>query len=198
MTRVLRIVLIIAFIILLAFWFSGIFKSCGKEKNEQTATDTTELVDTNTVFDEMGDEFLDQDLTGTEETTLKGGTDQKVETAYSDAELESFTDYTGTNLPKSKAEPAAKSNTATSSSSGNSGDGGNYLIVAGSFLVEANATELKDKLISQGYNAEVRNFNYSQYHSVIAGRFNSQSEANQLASELKSKGFNCYVKKREL
>jgi len=197
MTRVLRIVLIIAFIILLAFWFSGIFKSCGNEKNEQIATDTTEMVDTGSVFDELGGEFLDEDLTGTEESTVTNGTEQKVETAYTDAELESFTDYTGTDIPKSKSGSASTSGQSGSASSGSS-DGGNYLIIAGSFLVEANANELKDKLINQGYNAEVKSFNYSQYHSVIAGRYNSQSEANSISAELKSKGFNCYVKKREL
>lgn len=200
MTRVLRIVLIIAFIVLLAFWFSGIFKSCGNDKEPKAVTETTEMVDTSTVFDDLGDEFLDEDLSGTTENTGTTGSQQKVETSYSDAELESFTDYTGTDIPKSKSGPAAGSKTMDqpkASSSGNS-SGGNYIIVAGSFLVEANAIELRDRLISQGYNAEVKSFDLSQYHSVIAGRFSTQSEANSVAAEMKSKGFSCYVKKREL
>jgi len=75
------------------------------------------------------------------------------------------------------------------------GDGGSYMVMAGSYLLRENADKMKKKLISLGYSqAEVVIFSASEYHSVIAVRFSSESRAQAAASELKRKGIDSFVK----
>ena len=90
-------------------------------------------------------------------------------------------------------KPAAKPVEAKTSSSSKP-----FFIVAGNYIDKSNADVMKGKLLKLNFNnAEVVNFDMSQYFTVIAGRYKTQEEASGLASKLKNKGIDCYVKKRQ-
>jgi hypothetical protein len=71
------------------------------------------------------------------------------------------------------------------------------MLIAGNYLVQSNANEMRSKLSNLGFaNAEVAIFDNSQYHTVIASRYSDYGEALESSSNLKAKGIDCYVKKR--
>jgi len=77
------------------------------------------------------------------------------------------------------------------------GDGGTYLVMAGSYLLKENAEKMRSKLKTMGYTqAEIMVFPASEYHSVVAVRYSSESKAQAAASELKRKGIDSFVKSK--
>ena len=71
---------------------------------------------------------------------------------------------------------------------------GKYLVVAGNYLVEANAREMVKKLKNLGFSsADHIVFDQSQYYTVIASRSSSQSGAQSSSATLKAKGVDTYV-----
>ncbi len=75
---------------------------------------------------------------------------------------------------------------------------GNYLVIAGNYLLESNADIMVTKLRTSGYsNAEKVVFDLSQYYTVIAGKYDQQSIANSISSELNGIGIDNYVLKRK-
>ena len=75
--------------------------------------------------------------------------------------------------------------------------GGDYMVIAGSFTVKANAEREVSRLKDKGYdNAEVGMFNRGTYANVIVDRFDSVERAKELAKELKSKGIPAYVQEK--
>ena len=87
-------------------------------------------------------------------------------------------------------EQSAGSNSSSSSKP--------YFIIAGNYIDKSNADVMKKKLIKLNFNnAEIVNFELSQYFTVIAGRYNTESQAHNLVSKLKNKGIDCYVKKKK-
>jgi len=85
----------------------------------------------------------------------------------------------------------AQSNIGSSSSASN----GKYFVVAGSFLLEANAKDMLGQLKKAGYqNAEIAVFDLSQYYTVFARRYNSLNSANEMAESISQKlGIETYV-----
>jgi cell division protein FtsN len=74
---------------------------------------------------------------------------------------------------------------------------GKYMVVAGNFLVEANAGNMVRKLNNLGYSAESVVFDESQYYTVLATRSNDYNKALSVSSQLKSKGIDNYVKSQK-
>lgn len=63
---------------------------------------------------------------------------------------------------------------------------GEHLVIAGNFIDRANAQKRADELKSFGFsNAEVVNFELSEYHTVCAGRFTDINEARRIARKIK-------------
>jgi cell division protein FtsN len=63
---------------------------------------------------------------------------------------------------------------------------GIHLVVAGNFLERANAEKHLKSIKDLGYaNAEILNFEISQYYTVIAGRYEDLAEAQRVAKKLK-------------
>jgi len=111
-------------------------------------------------------------------------------------------DYTEVDEIIRENKPAKTQNTTrrtTSTSTVSKGtSSGQYLLLAGSYLIEENAEQMVRKLKKIGYsNAEIVVFDMSQYHSVCAGRFQSKSSARQESSSLKRKGVDNYVHTRQ-
>lgn len=98
----------------------------------------------------------------------------------------------------SKPKPRVQSSTPSRSSASTASTGGNYLVVAGSYLIKDNAEKMITKLKNIGYSgAEIVNFDLSQYHSISAGRYATYDKAGEVVKVLKNKGIDCYVHTRK-
>ena len=94
--------------------------------------------------------------------------------------------------PEPKPQPVKQQPAKTADQPG---DGGKYLVMAGSYLLRDNATKMVKKLREMGYsNAEVVIFPESEFHSVIAVRYASETKAQAAVTELKRKGIESFVK----
>ncbi len=72
---------------------------------------------------------------------------------------------------------------------------GNYLVLAGSFTLRANAEKFAKTLRAKGYSsARVEIFNRGKYAVVLVDRFNNLDEARDLQQRLKADGIDSYVK----
>lgn len=61
-----------------------------------------------------------------------------------------------------------------------------HLVIAGNFLERSNADARAKELRAYGFeNAEVVNFQLSEYHTVCAGRFSDPQEARRVARKIK-------------
>lgn len=95
---------------------------------------------------------------------------------------------------KVKREPARERAPAPTPTRSSSSSTGKYLVVAGNYLVEANAREMVKKLQNLGFSgADHIVFDQSQYYTVIAARSSSQSGAQSSSATLKAKGVDTYV-----
>ncbi len=74
--------------------------------------------------------------------------------------------------------------------------GGVHLVIAGNFLERANAEERVKELKKLGYpQAEVVNFELSEYHTACAGRYSDLNEARRVARKIKEMhGIDTYVR----
>ncbi|MCO6480711.1 MAG: SPOR domain-containing protein [Phaeodactylibacter sp.] len=86
---------------------------------------------------------------------------------------------------------------STSSGSSSTAGSGQYMVIAGTFSVSANAQEMENKLRGMGYNnVTLEPFDRGKYTVVLVGRFASLSDAKTLAGELEGKGVPAYVKRK--
>jgi hypothetical protein len=74
---------------------------------------------------------------------------------------------------------------------------GDYLVLAGSYSIRANAESEVRRLKKMGYdNTRIGLFNGGAYAGVLVDRFENLSAANTLAKELKGKGLEVIVQKK--
>lgn len=98
-------------------------------------------------------------------------------------------------------EPAEEAPTGKdeypSSSASRGGSSGDYMVLAGTFSVKANAEAMVNRLHDLGYsNASVELFNKGAYAVALVDRFSSLTEAQELAADLKTKGIEVFVKEK--
>jgi len=81
--------------------------------------------------------------------------------------------------PKTETKPAVSSSAAAAAD-------GQHLVIAGNFSKLENAEQRLQELKKAGYKeAEIVNFDLSEYHTVCAGRFSDVNEARKLVKKLK-------------
>ncbi|HFC00096.1 MAG TPA: hypothetical protein ENJ53_04760 [Phaeodactylibacter sp.] len=75
---------------------------------------------------------------------------------------------------------------------------GDYLVIAGAFKSEANAKAEVRRLKGLGYpNAEIVEFDFSDYYSVCVAKYDSSSDAQAVADLIKSRsGKKAYVHRK--
>lgn len=84
---------------------------------------------------------------------------------------------------KPAATPAKPVSTPVSSASNT---GGKHLVIAGNFSQLVNAQQRVDELKRAGFkDAEIINFDLSEYHTVCVGRFSDVNEARRMVKKLK-------------
>ena len=94
-------------------------------------------------------------------------------------------------------KPAEVKTTPAQSKESLSGTG-EFTVVAGNYLLEANADQMVKKLKSNGFNkAEKVIFDLSEFFTVIAGRHTSYESASKTVSGLKAKGIDCYIHRKQ-
>ena len=83
--------------------------------------------------------------------------------------------------PKADSAPAKTVSAPVSTDTG-----GKHLVIAGNFSQKSNAEQRVNELKKAGFSdAEVVNFDLSEYHTVCAGRFSDVNEARKLVKKLK-------------
>jgi len=194
MGRVLKILMYLVLLFLVYLWLSTVFKSCNSGDNNiiASATETIEdtaddLVDASQEIADEADEFFeDEDDVNYEE--LDAEEDWEDEDIYEEDIIE-------TPEEKPAAKPERKSNPAPAR---NTSAGGNYLVIAGSYMQKENAQTMRSKLSRLGHDAEIVNFDNSNIHVVTSGRYATRSDADAVARQLSGKGIDNYVHRRKL
>ena len=89
--------------------------------------------------------------------------------------------------PAPVAKPAATpAKTESKPAATTPATGGQHLVIAGNFAQKVNAEQRVQELKKSGFNdAEVINFDLSEYHTVCVGRFSDVNEARKLVKKLK-------------
>ncbi len=180
MGRLPKIIIMIAAMTAIFLWMSTAFNSCGDK--DDILDDTTETIDE--IIDDT-DEFVDN----VSDDIFADDTEEYVDADFVTPDEATDVDFTSTDDSDDSYTPRP---TYTSSSSGD------YMVIAGNYLVQSNANGMTRKLSNLGYpNAEIGIFDRSQYHTVIASRHDSYGAALEVANAINRQGIECYVKKRE-
>jgi len=190
MPLILRIALWACFFTLIFLSTTWMFNSCKSETNQaieavdavaESTEDVMKSVEENVkeVTDELFEDSDEIIYTNEEEeeNNLANDLFQEVET---DDEVQ--------------ATPERKRTTTPEPTRVRSSFNGNYLVVAGNYLVESNAEEMVKKLRTMGFtDASHIVFDQSQYYTVVASRSESHSGAQSSSATLKAKGVDNYV-----
>ncbi|MBC7883876.1 MAG: SPOR domain-containing protein [Saprospiraceae bacterium] len=218
MGRLIRIGIYALIIFILYFLVSVIIKSYYKTNlngEDQTTNNDTTTYDSVTVYPSDTNQLTDSPPISNEDI-VDGIIDYSdVDTKVKELEEKKKTALATSSDSKKTAEnrPAQKPKsdiidevkeikpnqvTKKSSSRGaSSGNGGDYLVMAGSYLLKINADKMVKKLQTMGYTkADVIIFPTSEFHSVIAARFSSETTAKKEAESLKNKGIDSFVKRK--
>jgi len=186
MGRLPKIILMVAALLVV---FLCAFNSCGP-KADDLLNDTEDMVSSTL---EEGEDFLEDDLFEDNSEDIFEEDDSYEETEFVDEpeEEDIETDFTTTDYTDD--QPASGSRPSYTNS-----NGGDYMVIAGNYLVQSNAQSMIRKLSNLGYpNAQIGVFDRSQYHTVIAMRSDSYSSALEVSNAIKRRGVDCYVKKKQ-
>jgi cell division septation protein DedD len=221
MGRLVRVVIYAVVIVLLYFWITAIITSYSKsrDKKEQEIISTDTIIKDSLLADTFGMGHDENAKMISNEDIVDGKINYKEVDAKVNKLQEKKTSAANQNenIPSEKTKSAPKQEVQTSKPAGRpaikpdlkvadppqqpkksdniTGDGGKYLVMAGSYLLKENALKMVKKLRNMGYaNAELIVFTASEYHSVIAVRFSSEIKAQNAAAELKRKGVDSFVK----
>lgn len=182
MGKLMKIVLWIVVLAVVYLACSSLFKSCNGTAADGLETMTEAVSDvaegTTDMVTDVGEELFEDE----ESEEIDYSDDEGYEESEEIIEEEIIEDDPVEETPRY---------TNTSSSSGQ------YMLIAGNYLVETNGNEMIKKLKNLGYgSADLAIFDNSQYHTVIASRYSDYNEALRAESSLKAKGIDCYVKRK--
>ena len=185
MDKLVRVILLIIGLSVAFIWVSNSFTACKSDEGQKEKladyadNDAEELFEGGDVdysTSDVDDEPIDEEIV-----------DDEPEESIASPEV----DFTSPPV-KTKASGSAPAKQPSGTSDGD------YMVIAGNYLVKSNADIMTQKLKDLGYSgAEIAVFDNSQYHTVIAGRYNSYQSASEVANAVKRQGIDCYVKKRQ-
>lgn len=198
MGRALKILAYAVVFFLTYLVITSFLKSCNNNDNIVADKVVTEEVAGN-----EDDYFEDSDSNeseGESEDEFWGGdSSDNIDYKEIDKAVEDNINGTSTDAEVDYTTPPDESTSTTStttypSNTSSSSEGGNYMVIAGSYIINTNAENMVLKLKRLGYNkSEIVVFDMSQYHTVVASRSFNYDDALGIANELKSKGVDCYV-----
>lgn len=213
MGRMLKVGIYALIILLLYFWVTALMKA-GKKTTEKSEP-IEEVADTSFVSQDSS-EFTEEEETDfiSNEDIVSGkipykDVDKTIEALSENKNLPQKTAPVATQQKKTESTPAKPTQQKTEQSrpaikqetpqtiTVNTGEEGDYLVIAGSFILEDNANAMAKKLRAMGYpNAGVVVFSASEYYSVVAVKHKTQEKAQLSVDALKRKGIDCFVKKK--
>ncbi|MGB4840075.1 MAG: SPOR domain-containing protein [Saprospiraceae bacterium] len=223
MGRLVKISIYALFILVLYYWITAIIKTYNdKNKMKEDVTLNDSLSTHNSINDLTNSNDIDTFTSISNEDIIDGNidydaVDKKVKSLTNDnntlSENQNKKGQSTELMPKVENRPAVKQNeqpvkdlkpTVNKKSSVNKtvkstfeGDGGQFMVMAGSYLLNENAEKMVKKLKNQGYpKAKSVVFSSSQYHSVVAAQFSSQAKAQEASADLKRKGIDSFVKSK--
>lgn len=122
--------------------------------------------------------------TKTEEKPVKPAV--KTETPPKSTTTTTSKTTTSTAKPDTSTPKTTSTTAKTVSAPVSTDTGGKHLVIAGNFSQKSNAEQRVNELKKAGFSdAEVVNFDLSEYHTVCAGRFSDVNEARKLVKKLK-------------
>lgn len=194
MGRILKILAYAVILFLVYLVITGFLKSCNNKK-DVAAAEVENAIDE----DYSGDDYFeDGEVTDTgisvdsddifgEEKPSEINYDE-IDKALDEKETTAESDYTSTDYTTPPSSTTTTSNVNSGSSTGD------FMVIAGSYIINTNAENMVLKLKRMGYNnAEIVIFDMSQYHTVVATRSNDYDDALSLSRELQAKGIDSYV-----
>ncbi|MBK9256166.1 MAG: SPOR domain-containing protein [Saprospiraceae bacterium] len=209
MGRIVKVLLYTLVILIMYFWITAIMRASKKSKEAEnipvvSQDSIADITDETEIYDESERPISNDDI-------VNG----KIPYKEVDKTLDELT--TNKKSPETNSNPVQNTTPASKPASQNqdakkpaikpeepkvytdqTSTEGDYLVMAGSYLLEENANKMAAKLRSLGYsNAGVSIFNASQYYSVIAVRHTTQQKAQLSVDALKRQGVECYVKKKQ-
>ena len=217
MNTVIKFLLYLLVLLLLVSWLVTVGKSCGQSTEASNAqqNETSAVVEENSQelmeeleekdFSEELESILDEEEANAESEEIDYSSydpskDEIIEKSTEDTpdiqETGSVESSTNENESANKSSPPPAPKQKVEQRNPSASSGGNYLVVAGSFIIPDNANRMKSKLSRMGYNAEVVNFDLSEYHAVLAGRYPDYNTAQDAVNALSKKGVDAYVKRR--
>ncbi len=204
--RYLKITLSGTALFLLYIWVSILLNSCNNNKpvysEDSVELTEEELGGIDYTEDEFEGENSSSDIDDSDSDMYNSVNDNEDSDEVEEDDDYVAGDYTSSEPEKTRLEPRKKpvpTKTFTSSSSNNTTSSyGDYLVIAGSYLLEDNARKMIQKLKGMGYsNAEIVYFDQSQYHSICAGKYDSRNTAKATSSDLKNQGIDSYVHRKQ-
>jgi cell division septation protein DedD len=220
MSRVLKIVSVAVLLFLSYMWISVLTKSCNKSKeiefpNQKVATPKDDEFGKEDFFEE--NDTIDPslptstpsknnakepiDYTEIDKKIQENKSEKPVTSPKEEVKIPSTEIGTKPQDSKISAKPIVKPiikpevkqiNEIKKTSAVKSG---NYVVIAGNYLVESNADAMIKRLKKAGFTADKAIFNLSEFHTVIVGRYKDNAAAAKTAFILKEKGFDVYVQK---
>ena len=206
MKSIIKFLLYFLAVVLVITWLVTIYKAGQEEIDPNTSVSDAMVEEVGMGEDEdvlaaMNDEELDEEYNN---ILNEAGTEEEEEVADDpdEAELDPMeyddTDETiSNNDPEEVASMPVSTTTDDRIVADHTENVPPYMVIVGSFLVPNNADKRKQEIAQMGFDAEVVNFDLSQYHTVLAGRYNSYADAQAAVKKLKAKGVDAYAKKRE-
>lgn len=161
MGKVFKIVMWIIVLSVIYIWITTVFKAC-KHNAAKAAGEVVEGTE------EMIDE-ASENIEEVSEELFEGGDEEDIDYSSSDdtdfEPIEEVEEIIEEEIVDETPPARYTKNTNTISE-------GQYMLIAGNYLVESNAKEMRNKLSNLGYSSvEVAIFDNSPYHTVIASRF---------------------------
>lgn len=222
MGRVLKILSLAVILFLVYMGITLMTKSCNKSKDNVTE----KLVNQNTdkkadIFDDE-EFFAEDDSSGAAQDVNYKELDQTIADTKNELKEKKTTPVeepvatvkenntkTVSNKPEAPIKSTPKSNapevkkptevkTTPSQTKESLSGTGDFTVVAGNYLLEANADQMVKKLKSNGFGkAEKVVFDLSEFFTVIAGRYSNYESASKTVSSLKAKGIDCYIHRKQ-
>jgi hypothetical protein len=195
MARILKILAYAVILFLLYLVITGFLKSCNNDSKVASASVE------NTIESEKGEAFFEEEEFEGEENTLFAdnvGEIEKIDYDKIDKAVEKRTKSNGEDTPVNVEKKEKPASPKPSTPQNYNSSSGNYLVIAGNYIINTNAENMVLKLKKNGYNnSEIVIFDMSQYHSVVANRFSDYNSAYNLAKQLEAKGIDSYVHRKK-
>ena len=196
MGRLPKIILTIATMTAIFLWVSLAFNSCGDKADGiiDESTSTSANNDDSRIFDADDDNDIFSSDSAEDPDFEIEEDDEEVEYVDDPAEI----DFTEPEPERTRVIERERTPTPVVANNNSSNSYGEYMVIAGNYLVESNAKAMMKKLNNLGYNnSDVFVFDNSQYHTVIASRHDSYGSALEIANAIRRQGVDCYVKKKQ-